>query len=104
MVAAMLRDGASEKEILDGYPKLSSRMLELANLWAIAHPGRGRPRNSASEGYRLNARGEDPNRHCRRIEVQAGSTRGRVEAFSSTSVCMHRSLMWRSHMVTSHST
>jgi uncharacterized protein (DUF433 family) len=60
MVAAMLRDGASEKEILDGYPKLSSRMLELANLWAIAHPGRGRPRNSASEGYRLNARERIP--------------------------------------------
>ena len=53
MVAAMLSDGASDEEILDGYPKLSSRMLELAKFWVAAHPQRGRPKSLARLGYKL---------------------------------------------------
>lgn len=44
MVAAMLAQGATEGEILEGYPALNSRKLELARVWTAAHPARGRPR------------------------------------------------------------
>lgn len=44
LVATMLRDGASEAELLEGYPKLNARRLELARVWAAAHPAVGRPK------------------------------------------------------------
>jgi uncharacterized protein (DUF433 family) len=53
LVAAMLADGADEAEILEGYPKLSSRMLDLARLWVAAHPRRGRPKSVSEQGYKL---------------------------------------------------
>jgi uncharacterized protein (DUF433 family) len=43
-IVAMLDAGASAEEILSGYPKLTRRMLELARVWAFAHPRRGRPK------------------------------------------------------------
>jgi uncharacterized protein (DUF433 family) len=53
MVAGMLSDGATEAEILEGYPKLTMRTLELARLWVLAHPRRGRPKSLAGDGHRL---------------------------------------------------
>ena len=41
-VAAMLELGDSEDEILEGYPSLTRRRLELARIWVAAHPSRGR--------------------------------------------------------------
>ena len=53
LVAAMLADGAEAAEILDGYPSLTQRMLELATIWASAHPKRGRPRSLEEQGLKL---------------------------------------------------
>jgi uncharacterized protein (DUF433 family) len=43
MVAAMLAQGASTEEILEGYPALNQEQVELAPLYAAAFPRRGRP-------------------------------------------------------------
>ncbi|WP_394065000.1 DUF433 domain-containing protein [Xanthobacter autotrophicus] len=53
MVAAMLAQGASAEEILEGYPALAPRMLELAAIWVAAHPARGRPKTLDEQGVRL---------------------------------------------------
>lgn len=42
-VASMLEQGASEEEILEGYPSLRRRQLELARIFAQAYPRKGRP-------------------------------------------------------------
>jgi uncharacterized protein (DUF433 family) len=47
LIAGMLDQGVSDTEILDGYPKLLARHLELARIWAAAHPRRGRPKSLA---------------------------------------------------------
>jgi uncharacterized protein (DUF433 family) len=51
-VAAMLDAGAGRDEILSGYPKLDARKLDLAVLWAAAHPRRGRPKRLADHGVK----------------------------------------------------
>ena len=43
MVAAMLAQGASTQEILEGYPSLNQEQVELAPLYVAAFPRRGRP-------------------------------------------------------------
>ncbi len=50
LVASMLNDGASETEILEGYPKLDNRRLELARIWSAAHPQVGRPKSLSDKG------------------------------------------------------
>ena len=42
-IAGMLEQGASEDEILEGYPSLKREQLELAKIFAQAHPRKGRP-------------------------------------------------------------
>jgi uncharacterized protein (DUF433 family) len=42
-VAGMLEKGTSEEELLEGYPSLKRRHLELAKIFAQAYPRRGRP-------------------------------------------------------------
>jgi len=42
-VASMLEQGASEAEILEGYPSLRRGQLELATIFAQAYPRKGRP-------------------------------------------------------------
>jgi uncharacterized protein (DUF433 family) len=42
-IAAMLEQGTSEDEILKGYPALIREHLELAMIFALAYPRRGRP-------------------------------------------------------------
>lgn len=49
-IASMLRDGADAQDILEGYPKLTERHLELARLWVSAHPQRGRPKSLKDRG------------------------------------------------------
>lgn len=53
MIAAMLAQGAAAQEILEGYPALTPRMLELAVIWVAAHPARGRPKKLDGQGLRL---------------------------------------------------
>ena len=43
LVADLLEQGAGEQEILSGYPTLKRENLELARLYAMAYPRRGRP-------------------------------------------------------------
>lgn len=49
-VAAMKAQGATTEEIVEGYPSLSARMVELAEIWTAAHPARGRPRKLSDLG------------------------------------------------------
>ena len=43
MVAAMKAQGATTEEIVAGYPSVTVRMVELAEIWTAAHPALGRP-------------------------------------------------------------
>ncbi|HBF28548.1 DUF433 domain-containing protein [Rhizobium sp.] len=49
-VAAMKSQGASTQEIVDGYPSLTARMVELSEIWTAANPARGRPRKLSELG------------------------------------------------------
>ncbi|MBY5454640.1 DUF433 domain-containing protein (plasmid) [Rhizobium sp. Z1P35] len=52
-IAAMKTQGASTAEIVEGYPSLTERMVELAEIWAVAHPARGRPRKLSEQGLKV---------------------------------------------------
>lgn len=49
-IAAMRAQGATTREIVEGYPSLTASMVELAEIWTAAHPARGRPRKLAELG------------------------------------------------------
>lgn len=49
-VADLLARGASEAELYEDYPRLTSAMLAAASVYARAHPRRGRPRAPAWRG------------------------------------------------------
>ncbi len=53
MIAAMKQQGASSAEIVDGYPSVPARMVELAEIWTAAHPARGRPKKLSDQGLRV---------------------------------------------------
>lgn len=53
MVVAMLAQGANEAEILEGYPGLTERMIELAKIWTAAHPRRGQAKKLPSHGLKV---------------------------------------------------
>jgi uncharacterized protein (DUF433 family) len=53
LVAGMLAAGAGTDEILEGYPALTRRMLDLSRIWAAAHPQRGRPKSLAAQGLKV---------------------------------------------------
>ncbi|APO70525.1 hypothetical protein IE4872_PC00511 (plasmid) [Rhizobium gallicum] len=53
MIAAMKIQGASTEEIVEGYPSLTERMVELAEIWTAAHPARGRPRKLSDQGLKV---------------------------------------------------
>lgn len=53
LVAAMIEQGGEEWDILEGYPSLTPRMLELAKIWTAAHPARGRPKSMSDYGWKL---------------------------------------------------
>ncbi len=52
LVAAMLDQGADPDDILEGYPSLTPRLLELSRIWTAAHPPRGRPKTLREMGYK----------------------------------------------------
>ncbi|ARQ13585.1 hypothetical protein NXC12_PD00499 (plasmid) [Rhizobium etli] len=53
MIAAMRAQGESTAVIVAGYPSLTKRMVELAEIWAAAHPARGRPRKLSEQGLKV---------------------------------------------------
>lgn len=52
-IAAMKTQGTSTAEILEGYPSLTERTVGLAEIWAAAHPARGRPRKLSEQGLKV---------------------------------------------------
>jgi uncharacterized protein (DUF433 family) len=52
-IAAMKAQGASSEEIVEGYPSLTKRMVELSEIWSAAHPARGRPRKLSELGMAI---------------------------------------------------
>jgi uncharacterized protein (DUF433 family) len=75
-IAAMLDAGATADELLSGYPKLTARMLDLARIWAAAHPRRGRPKSLSDLGLTMKssrtvARKGDPLADRRKAAVSA---------------------------------
>jgi uncharacterized protein (DUF433 family) len=52
-IAAMKTQGASTAEIVEGYPSLTERMVELAEIWVAAHPARGRPKKLSEQGLKV---------------------------------------------------
>lgn len=61
-IAAMLEAGTPPQEILAGYPSLDARRLELAQIWAAAHPRRGRPKSLGQLGLKEKSRRKVPRR------------------------------------------
>lgn len=43
-IADLLRQGASEPELREDYPRLTTEMISAARVYSRAHPSRGRPR------------------------------------------------------------
>ncbi|MBD8689527.1 MULTISPECIES: DUF433 domain-containing protein [unclassified Rhizobium] len=52
-IAAMKLQGAATDEIVEGYPALTTRMVDLAEIWVAAHPARGRPRKLSEQGLNV---------------------------------------------------
>jgi len=44
VISALLSQGSTEAEVLEGYPRLTAEMVRLAPIYAAAYPLRGRPR------------------------------------------------------------
>ena len=51
-IAAMLAQGADKEDLLEGYPSLTARMIDLAKIWTAAHPTRGRPKKLSDQGLK----------------------------------------------------
>ena len=70
LVADMQTAGASEDEILSGYPSLDTKLLRLASIWAKAHPRQGRPPNMQDvPGSRLVTRTVIPRGDARTVRT-----------------------------------
>ncbi|TIX01027.1 MAG: DUF433 domain-containing protein [Mesorhizobium sp.] len=72
MITTMLAQGTGEAEVLEGYPKLTSRMIELARIWGAAHPTRGRPKKLSERGVKIKSSKRmvlkgDPSQSGRRV-------------------------------------
>ena len=74
-IAAMLDAGATAEELLSGYPKLTERLLELARIWAVAHPRRGRPKSLSDLGLTMKS--------TRRVTRKSDPPAGRSKPTSS---------------------
>ena len=75
-IAAMLDAGATVEDLLSGYPKLTERMLDLARIWAAAHPRRGRPKSLSDFGLEM----KTTRRVSRKGDPLAGRTKTHVSA------------------------
>ncbi|MGH6860419.1 MAG: DUF433 domain-containing protein [Phyllobacterium sp.] len=52
-IAAMKAQGVSTEELLEGYPSITERMVEFAEIWTAAHPARGRPKKLSEHGLKV---------------------------------------------------
>lgn len=59
-IAAMLAQGADEADLLEGYPSLTARMIELAKIWTAANPTRGRPKRLSDHGLKVTSSKRTP--------------------------------------------
>lgn len=75
-IVAMLEAGATADELLSGYPKLNERMLDLARIWAAAHPRRGRPKSLSDLGLKVKT--------TRRVSRKSDPLVGRAKATLTT--------------------
>jgi uncharacterized protein (DUF433 family) len=75
-IAAMLDAGATTEDLLSGYPKLTERLLDLARIWAAAHPRRGRPKSLSDLGLKL----KSTRRVSRKSDPLAGRTKAAATA------------------------
>lgn len=64
-IASMRAQGATVEELLEGYPSLTARMIEFAEIWTAAHPARGRPKTLSEQGLRVKA--------SKRVPLTSGS-------------------------------
>jgi uncharacterized protein (DUF433 family) len=74
-IVAMLEAGASAEDLLSGYPKLTERMLELARIWAAAHPRRGRPKSLSDLGLKMKS--------TKRVPLKSDPLAGRTKTVNS---------------------
>ena len=74
-IAAMLDAGATAEDLLSGYPALTERMLDLARIWAAAHPRRGRPKSLSDLGLTIKS--------TRRVARKGDPLAGRSKAATS---------------------
>jgi len=75
-IAAMLDAGATAEDLLAGYPKLTERMLDLARIWAAAHPRRGRPKSLSDLGLTMKSTRKVP----RKSDPLAGRSKAAAAA------------------------
>lgn len=59
-ISAMLVQGADVADLLEGYPSLTPRMIELARIWTAAHPSRGRPKKLSEQGLKVTSSKRTP--------------------------------------------
>ena len=64
-IASMRAQGATVEELLEGYPSLTARMIEFAEIWTAAHPARGRPKTLSEQGLRVKS--------SKRVPLKSGS-------------------------------
>ena len=74
-IVAMLEAGSSAEDLLSGYPKLAERMLELARIWAAAHPRRGRPKSLSDLGLKM--------KNTKRVPLKSDPLAGRTKTVTS---------------------
>ncbi|MBX5173544.1 DUF433 domain-containing protein [Rhizobium sp. NZLR1b] len=67
MIAAMKLQGGSTAEIVEGYPSVTARMVELAEIWTAAHPARGRPKKLSEQGLKVKS--------LKRLQLTTASSR-----------------------------
>ncbi len=75
-IAAMREAGATAEDLLSGYPKLTERLLELARIWAAAHPRRGRPKSLSELGLTM----KSTRRVTRKSDPPAGRSKPTTSA------------------------
>ena len=69
-IAVIKLQGATTDEIVEGYPALTKRMVDLAEIWVAAHPARGRPRKLSEQGLKVKS--------VKRLPLEAEKSSGTV--------------------------
>lgn len=73
-IAAMIAAGATDEELLAGYPRLTKRLLDLAVEWVAGHPRSSKPETLGDLGLVLKSRKRVPRKSDPLAGVRAGDT------------------------------